>query len=228
MKTSKILLLTLTIIPILFVASIPVTLKWKLNHSDFTIANPQDDFVYHSHKFSQIKFIFLKGVDCVIIPSDSIQIDIENNKANPLELMQSNDTLTVKLKNQNKLLPKIRLYLTSMEKIIVDNSKILLRGQLEPMEAKSYNFYISHSSFQTTNISKDAKVSQFLDKVSIRGSNSTIDLSGSMRIEKLSIIDIEHVEFSPQVGIEEMEIIFNEKLQVRSVGKDGVTKIVAN
>ncbi len=225
MKISNILLLTLAVIPVLFAAAIPITFHWKLKHGNYTVINPEENFDYNQYKFTEINSIALSGIDCVILPSDSVKIDVEKERANLIEVIQQNKTLMISLKQKGPS-PKIRLYLPSLEKFTANNSSILLRGQLKQTDLKSYSFQMTNTSLRTSNISVEERINQFINSIDINGSNSIVDLSGTVQIKKMSITDIENVKRSPRVNIGEMEFVYNKKDEVKSVGKDGVVQVL--
>ena len=227
MKTSNKILVTLLAIPLFFIAAIPLSLNWKLKHGDFTIARPDENYDTDEYKFPRVKFISLEGIDCMILPSDSMKIQVESQRAELVVLLQQNDTLRISLRNKAGSCPRMRLYVGGIEKISANNSKILLRGTLEPTNARSYSFDLSNSRLQTSTLSEQERLRQFINRLDVTGVKSSIDFSGAMVVEKLALVDIDDFAGDSTVSIKSIEVLYNNKSLVRSSGNKGKTQIIA-
>ena len=191
MKTSNKILLSLVAITLFFIAAIPISLNWKLKHGDFTIARPEENYMAAEYRFPTVKFISLDGIDCIILPSDSIKVQVELQWIESVVISQQNDTLKISLRDTLAASPRMRLHLRGIKKISAKNSNILLRGGLSVVNTTSYSFDLSNSKLQTSSLSEQEKLRQFVNEIEVKGVNSSIHLSGSLVVEKLSIVDID-------------------------------------
>jgi len=215
------------VIPLFFIAAIPLSLNWKLKHGDFTIARPDENYDTDEYKFPRIKFIFLDGIDCMILPSDTMKVQVESKESGLVVLLQQNDTLRITLRNKAGSCPRMRLYVSGIEKVTANNSNILLRGTLEPTNARSYSFDLSNSRLQTSSLSEQERLRQFINKLDVKGIKSSIDFSGAMVVEKLGVVDIDDFAGDSTVSIKSIEVLYNNKSLVRSSGNKGKTQIIS-
>lgn len=85
----------------------------------------------------------------------------------------------------------------------------------------SFSFDLKNSSLSTGPISDEWRVYQFLDQLEINGSDSThVNLSGSVRVRNLILSDIRSVISGTRINVDNMQVLYRGKDNVRS--KSGV------
>lgn len=224
MKASNITILFIVVVSILFIAAIPITLKYKLNNNLYTQLNPSENYDYDRINFQMTNKLEITGMEnCTIIPSDSSYMEIERLGSNTVKLIEKGDTLSIGTIEKNKrTTQRVRIFIPGAGKVICRNSNVLLRGSIKMFGIPSFAFDLENSKLSTSAISEEWRVYQFLDQLEINGSDSAyVNLSGSVRIQNLILSDVRSVTSGTRINVDHMQVLYKGKDTVKS--KSGVS-----
>jgi hypothetical protein len=233
MKTSNALLLLLLIISISFISSVPLVVNLKLRSRDFEL--DKDAGRYDHRKFSEVKFISLKGLSSVVlIPSDSLAVEIEASQWQDFRTDRSGDTLIVALISRTisgLKSPDFKVYVPAVERIICTDSHIDLKGSVTREGARSFTVDLINS--QLVLQGRDSRLSplwQFFDHLVVTGKDSSgISLSPQLQIRKLSLVNVKHTMIDgSRVVIDEINTTHDPKAIVKMKSLHGVIEISAD
>jgi hypothetical protein len=230
MKTSNILLILLFVISISLNSAVPIVVNVKLKNRDFVEA--REGGPYEQQKFGAAKFISLNGPGtCVLIPSDSLMLEVEANQSMYITADRHGDTLFIKTdasKYSAVSTPHFKLYLQLVEYITCTGTNIELSGNLIPEQARSYRIHLFNSKLVIKG--RDSGLSpyrQFFDQLFVTGTNdSGIDFSSQVTIRNLSLVNIRNTLIDgSSVAIDEINTTFDPKAVVKMRSLRGAIEI---
>lgn len=228
MKTSNLILVGLSLAYLVFIGAIPITLRYKLGHNDFSVVNSSEAYPYTHHTVKKSEYIVLQGLtNCTIIPSDSLFLEIEKTASNRVDVIQRTDTLIIKDRQaEDKGSQKIRLYLPATQKITARNSTILLRGSLGA-KGVTYQFELTSSKLFTKVLAEAPRIAQYLDELTVTGfKNSALDLQGIISMNRLIVSDVEQFSYGGGFSSTDVDISYHDKKVVESKGHEGTVVVV--
>jgi hypothetical protein len=220
MNKSKIVLLTILLISVTLIASIPISLKGRLAAGNYKIINQQQKFIDVKLSLQHVQRLFIDGVECVIIPDDSIGLEIAD--LNILELVPrvSGDTLIIQNKSNTKA--KVRLFASHVKEIVAHNSTVIFKGSLHPHNSTSHEISLHNSIVNTLPISMETRVLQFFNTIKVRGvGDARVCLRGSVHIDRLILQDIDSAFSDNMVILRSFETTFSGKSKISSLSTDG-------
>ena len=232
MKTSNVLLILLFVISISLTSAVPIVVNMKLKNREFVEA--REGGPYKQQKFSATKFISLNGPGTyVLIPSDSLMLEVETNQSKYITADQRGDTLFIN-NNASKYnalsKPRFNVYLPLVEDVTCTDSNIELKGNLSPELARSYHIDLFNSKLVVKG--RDIRFTpyrQFFDQLFVTGTNdSGIDLSSQVTIRNLSLVNIKNTVIDgSSVAIDEINTTFDSKAIVKMRSLRGAIEINA-
>ena len=232
MKTSNLLLLVLFVISVSFISAIPLVVNMKLKGRDFE--KDADAGRYDHRKFGAIKFVALKGLtNAVLIPSDSVEVEVETSQRESIVATRSGDTLFIT--NRSKTIiaantPTCKVYLPVVEHITCSDSRIELRGSVAPEWGRSYDLDLVNSQLVIQGrAARLAPFRQFFNQLVITGTDSSgISLSSQVGIRRLDLINVRNTLINgSSVDIEAITTTFDPKAVVKMKSVRGVVEISA-
>ncbi len=232
MKTSNALLFLLFIISISFISSVPVVVNLKLRNRDFEL--DKDAGRYDLRKFGTVKFISIKGLsNSILIPSDSMAVEIGTAQGENIRTNRSGDTLFVSClsrTNSGLNIPDCKVYVPAVERIICNDSHIELKGSFIREGARSYDVDLINS--QLVLQGKDSQLApawQFFDHLVVTGRDSSgISISPELQIRKLSLVNVRHTMIDgSRVAIDEINTTYDSKAIVKMKSLYGAIEISA-
>ncbi|MBA4054950.1 MAG: hypothetical protein C0490_09585 [Marivirga sp.] len=230
MKASKLTILSILFVSVVFIGAIPMTLKYKLDHNMYTQLTPDESYVYDRYSFGVHNTVVISDLDnCTIIPSDSFQIEIERLGKDVVNFVEKGDTLWVdSIDKENRASQKVRIFMPGAGKVVCRDSNVLLRGSIGMVGIPSFVFDLENSKLSTGPIAEEWRVFQFLGQLEINGLDSAyVNLSGSIRINGLILSDISSVVSGNHVGIDNMQVSYKGKNTVKSKSVAGKLEIQA-
>jgi len=231
MKASNITILFIVIVSIVLIGAIPITLKYKLDNKLYTQLNLSENYTYDRHNFTITNKLLISDLDnCTIIPSDSFYIELEQLGCDNVVITDKADTFSIGSTNRGEVASqRVRIFMPGAGKIICRNSNVLLRGSIKRFGIPSFLFDLENSKLSTSAISDEWKVYQFLSQLEINGSDSAeVNLSGSVRINNLTLNDVGSVSTGNRVGIDNMRVSYEGKHSVKSNSSSGSLSIEAH
>ena len=218
MKKSTRILAGLIITTIGFVAAVPITLTYRLNHSMFTRIDPLRDFPVDVKYFGNVRVLKISGVHCDLIAADSFSFEMEKRIAPHTKMEQRGDTLIVSAAEPGG---HIRILSKGLN-IIAINSDVTVRGSYSPYDIASYSIELDSSKLYTQAIGSDYRIRQHIGNLSIAGTNnSSIDMAGTVRMGELSLHNITSIKIDRMVGASELKVEYDEPVMVKSHSQDG-------
>jgi hypothetical protein len=233
MKTSNKILLALFVISLFFTAAIPVAVNYSYSRKHFYNVQNGESARMETHTFKPVQFISLKDVkNCLVVPSDSLRLDIDNSIADNTQFRMEGDTFLL----QQNLQPKqdsgsksnITLYLPIIKRMKLLNSEIQLKGSFNPraraLQGRSYEIDLINSQLASVKISEDRRLTEFFNEISITGKgNSSVDLNTSLRITKLALVNVNHITLAQWgLHISELSVMLSPttKVQIHNSNRD--------
>jgi hypothetical protein len=240
MKTSNKILLALFLVTLLFIAAIPVAINYSYRHKQFYTAQNEESARVESHTFNPVQFISIKDVrNCLVVPSDSLRLDIDNAIADNTQFRIEGDTFLLRqnfqLKTDSGSNPGITLYLPVIKGMKLMNSDIQLKGSFNPkardLEGRSYQIDLINSRLVSVEISKDRRLTEFFNVISITGKgNSSVNFNTS-RIKKLSLVNVNQITLAQGgLHISDLSVILSpsNKVQIHNNNRiNSETKIIS-
>lgn len=208
MRRSNLVLLSMLVAVILFIAAIPVLYRAELAKSRLD-ANRMN---YKWHRYPGVTSVKISNArNITALASDSIGLEYDSAVLRDLIIHQVGDTLTIEGDG------RVTLYLPNLP-TVVTNSSVLIRGHLRQFDPPSMSFITNNSRIYSLKIASDFRVAQHLQELSIvSDGNSTVDLSGSFSIQKLVLRNLERFSCTNQVGMYETDFLFKQGRDVKTL-----------
>ena len=218
MKKSTRLIIGLAIVTIGLVAAIPVTMNYKLHHSNFTRINSRSDFPVVPKHFEKVHVVKVSGVSCDLVSADSFSLELEERIVMHMSTEQRDDTLFVSAAQEGG---RIRIFSKDLV-VIAEKSEVTVRGSYDPYNIASYFIYLHDSRLYTKPIGSDIRIRQHIGNLSISGSgNSSVAMAGSVRMGKLYLYDIPTIELDETVGASDLKVEYARPVIVKSHSQEG-------
>jgi hypothetical protein len=220
MNKSKVVLLTILMISAVLIASIPISLNGRLAAGDYKIISKQEEFADVNLPTQRFHQLAIEGIQCVIIPDDTIELEVARVSIGKVEVKVSGDTLIMLNKSNTKV--KAQLFASHVKKIVARNSVVIFKGTLYPGNSTSHEITLYNSTVKTIPISKETRILQFFDSIEIKGvGGAHMSLSGSVHINHLILHDLDSAFSDNMVVLRSFETNYSGKSRVSSLSTDG-------
>ena len=201
MRTSNKILLGIFAGPLIIVAALQLTLYAKYKSGSYVAmkAVKEDRFTRYAPK--NIKHIAVYGLNNFnIIPSDSLQLEIEKDAGGHLHYTVTGDSLIIHgdtvLNSSNaaehseieRSYQQVNLFLPASETITAGNSDVNLKGSKDSASAKSYHFYLKNDASLKVEQEGDDSTHVYFKELAIKASHSAgIELTAHAYIFNLNL-----------------------------------------
>lgn len=218
MKKSTRLIIGLVIVTMGLVAAIPVTMKYKLYHSDFTRINPLGDFPFVTKYFDKVHVLKVSGLSCDLVSADSFSLELEERIVRYTRTEQRDDTLFVSAAQGGG---HLRIFSKDLS-VIAEESDVTVRGSYDPYNIASYFINLHDSKLYTKPIGSDHRIRQHIGSLSVSGAgNSSVAMAGSVQMGKLYLYDISAIELDETVGASDLKVEYSRPVIVKSHSQEG-------
>jgi hypothetical protein len=213
MKKSNVVLLSMLGCIVVTIAMIPVMYNLAYQAKKSSLAGTR----YTRRAFDARKIVVLKNLkDVVIIPADTLAVEIDKTQGNPYHIIENGDSLLIM---NDDLSPSgsLMIFLPTGHRIIAFDSRILIKGALQILDPPSVEITLNNSHLYSTFIARDPKVTQVLGRVTINDNgNSIVEFTGRLDIAHLTLRNVRGFNCTPDVGIHQTDFSFDGKLEVRA------------
>lgn len=219
MRTSNIIILSVLSSLLIMTAIIPALYGIEYNEKlSFATAG------YSRLNFESRKVIVLDHVnDAVIVPFDSLVIEVDDSNFSMYDINEKNDTVVVRPKSITDDAP-VMLFVPQNGRVVATDSRVLIKGDYRRIDPPSYSITLQNSFLYSRSIAKDPKVGQSLGHLTLtdKGS-STVELKGRFDIDHLTLNDVRVFNCTPDVGIRNSDFSFDKSRAVTaSTCREGV------
>ncbi len=221
--SNRILLATIAV-SVGLIAAIPITLRYKLDRQMWSSCDVRNNSGLTMKRFMGATHITLENIDEVtMIPGDTLIAGSDTTDA--VKFFQRADTAFIQGNTPNK---RVWIYAPTGTSIDAINATIILRGSLDPFRAPSYRFNLKQSKLTSGPLTKDWRMFQFINNVSVKGADgSVVDLAGSIRMQRLQLLDLSMISADSLVSIDDLRIEFSSMTSASSRSHNGKMMVKA-
>jgi hypothetical protein len=220
MKTSNIALIALVFTCAFLVISVPLFIHYQLHFGNFSRLQSDQNFDFDRRDFGGIRVVSLTGIHSgLIVPDDSLHVDIERVDSPELLISVTDDTLKIMAKDNSS--QRVRIFLPSAIRVLASHSGILVRGALDSFDSLQMHIDLSDSRMVVAPVFKDERVPQFWEHLVLSGADSTtVDFSGGAMIHRLDVQNINELKLGDRIYVGELTVSYRNKQLVHSTSND--------
>ncbi len=239
MRTSNKILLSVFLVVLLIPTFLHVALYAKYKTGNYvSMKNVVEDQYVHNH-LKSVRYVVAHGLErFTIIPSDSLQLEVEKDKQGFVKFEIIGDSLVIhgdstviradKTTDIIRSSQDVNLYLPSAEKIVLDYCDVTLKVNEDSSKQKSYRFDLDNSTnFQFSNNDYEDSSFKYINSLSIKAAHSCRIEFSNYKIIKDFRLDLSDSQFDDKDAQIEKLSINADKLSSITMKGDNLQKLNA-